>query len=79
MRITIAMRKADDCSVTVDYDEDTGVSGTYWVKSIIETNNGAPIEHTKVFTSETAWSDAERYANDKLRLLGLDYTSSIQL
>jgi hypothetical protein len=79
MKQQIALRKNDDAVIKVEYDEDQGVSGKYWVTHESTTNFGSPIIVRRIFDTETAWSDAERHANDLLSKLGFDYTQTITL
>jgi len=68
-------------SVEVHYNEKEGVSGRYIV---IATSNNGDIK-ARLFENETAWSDAERYANDCLHKIlkdagrDFDYTQNISL
>jgi hypothetical protein len=77
MRQQIAIRENEDSVIKVDYSEDEGVSGKYWVIQKNKTGYGNQIIVTRIFETETAWSDAERHANDLLRGLGFDYTQTI--
>jgi hypothetical protein len=79
MEQQIVIRKNDNAVIEVKYDEEQGVSGKYWVIHESKTNSGNPIIVKRIFDTETAWSDAERYANDLLSKLGFDYTQTITL
>lgn len=79
MRKQIAIRENDDTSIQVDYDEKEGVAGKYWVIQQNKTGWNKHITITRIFDTETAWSDAERYANDLLRQCGFPYTHTINL
>jgi len=79
MRKQIAIRENDDSIIQVDYDETEGVSGKYWVIQKNKTGYGKHIIVSRIFDTETAWSDAERHANDLLRGLGFNYTHTINL
>ena len=79
MRVQITKRENDDSLVAVDYDPNDGVSGKYWVIQKSKTGWNKKITFTRIFETETAWMDAERYANDVLRQLGFDYTQTIYL
>jgi len=78
MRALAATRLVGDMLIEVYYEPNEGVAGKY---TIVKTT-GMPKEiktKIKTFDTETAWSDAERYANDLLREAGLDYTHTINL
>ena len=76
---TVAERTANDSTIRVDYDADEGVVGKYAVHLITQTTPTQKITSVRTFDSETAWSDAERYANNLLHKIGLDYTNHISL
>jgi hypothetical protein len=79
MRKQIAIRENDDSIIQVDYDETQGVSGKYWVIQKNKTGWGKHIILSRIFDTETAWSDAERHANDLLKNCGFNYTHTINL
>lgn len=79
MKQQIAIRKNDNAVIKVEYNEEEGVSGKYWVIHESKTSYGNPIIVRRIFDTETAWSDAERHANDLLSKLGFDYTQTITL
>lgn len=70
-----AVRQIDGSLLTVICWDQLGVSGLYTV--IVAQPDGTVTG--KSFKDETAWSDAERYANDELHRLGGDYTQQISL
>lgn len=79
MRKQIAIRENEDAIIQVDYDETEGVSGKYWVIQKNKTGWNKYLTLTRIFDTETAWSDAERHANDLLRQCGFNYTQTINL
>ena len=79
MKQQIALRQNDNAVIKVEYDEGEGVSGKYWITHESKTNSGNSIIVRRIFESETAWSDAERYANDLLSEYDFDYTQTIAL
>lgn len=78
MRVKIATRSIGDLVINVYHEPKLGVAGKYSIESI-ETQNKVKMTKIKIFDSETAWSDAERYANDLIIKSGLDYSYMISL
>lgn len=71
----IATRIINGHVIAVNYWEKLGVSGMFAVMTTADGKTGT----SKIFKTETAWSDAERYANDELLRVGGDYTQYITL
>lgn len=79
MRARIATRSIGDLVINVYHEPNLGVAGKYSIESTIGEPDEIKITKIKTFDSETAWSDAERYANDLIIKSGLDYTYMISL
>jgi len=72
----IATRIINGHVIAVNYWEKLGVNGMF---AVITTEPDGKTGTSKIFKTETAWSDAERYANDELLRIGGDYTQHITL
>jgi hypothetical protein len=67
----------EDHHLKIWYDPEAGDAGKYWVS--VKKPTGQSIVREKVFDGETAWSDAERFANDLVMKYDGDYTQAISL